>query len=612
MTQKGWWLAIAPLALALAAPGRAADEKKAASPRVEVEVEVRCPPILTKLPYINKLFKKAQSECPAQKAAAPCEVKKGACPQGIRVEVVEVPTCCPLFGVPAKAAAKSDCIILNERNFDLRKAPAGIPKLAVGCGFRIACPLSPVVDLVKLAHVIAKVKHVKKAKPTACGTCCGEKVEKVATKARGCGCNSFEGVGKIGTCDCQGKKAKKLAKRGECCCEPGKCACKGCGGKKAAKKGCGCAKKAKAGCCDACGCCAGAVYGPPWCPMPAPVMMPLPPPMAPIGYEPLPAPPCWTVPAQVAMPLPPPMPVLAAPGKEYLVEMKLVDACPGKDDKVLMMPRCTVPEGEPFTVAVDDERHFRAMPGEGCPAKGGGNGVCLSVVPHKPGRVMVDVLLHRCRYDTKCGTDVVDWVSSVHMVKQVKLGEPTTFCCDHAKGEKGCRLVLTVKAAPDCGEEAAEVCTPPCVADCVYSTPLRPTVPVAALTAAAAVHPARGDKGPITFRIAGPKHGHKGHCCKAAPKQLEACCGGVCMVLDRLEGTVSGATFEVTVADGKVSLTGGNVSVKADRVTIDPDGVLRVEGCFEVKGTGAVKVMGGEVRVAPARTSIVPCPTLLP
>src|SRR5262245_47463308 len=469
MTQKGWWLAIAPLVLALAGPGRAADEKKPA-PRVEVEVEVRCPPILTKVPYLKKLFKCVSSECPAQKAAAPCEVKKGAHPEGIRVEVVEVPTCCPIFGIPTKAAAKSECIILKECNFDVRRAPASLPKLAVGCGFRIACPLSPVVDLVKLAHVLAKVKHAEMAKPTACGDCCGEKVKKVIRKGRGYSFStSFEDVGKIGTCDCQGKKAKKRAKRGECCCEPGKCSCEGCGGNKAVKKGCGCAKQAKAACCEACGCCAGAAWVPPCCPMPAPVMMPLPPPMAPIGYEAVPPPPVAVCPAP-PMPVPPPMalpppPVAAYPGdpwhptalcKEYVVEIKVLEPCPDKGDKVLMMPRCTVPEGQPFTVAVDDERHFRAIPGEVCPTRTGGHGVCLTVVPHKPGRVTVDVLLHRCRYDEKCDTDVVDWVSSVHMVKQVKLGEPTTFHCDHAKGEKGCRLVMTVKAAPDYGEEAAE------------------------------------------------------------------------------------------------------------------------------------------------------------
>jgi hypothetical protein len=313
----------------------------------------------------------------------------------------------------------------------------------------------------------------------------------------------------------------------------------------------------------------------------------------------------------------------------YVVEMKMHGTC-GGGDEVLAMPRCSVPEGRPFTFAYDDSKGLftvHAVPGEVCPMRTGGHSVSVCVTPDRAGHVMLDVVQHHGQHGKECGgKDVVDRMTSVHMVKRVKLGEATKLHC----GE--CRLEVTVKAAPEYGEEAAEVCPPPpydCPRyfpappyDCPRPFPAPPPTvtpasdPCVTPAAFTAAHPCKADNAPITFRVAaGPKHCPKVRC-GTTPKHLEACCGGACMVLDKMELKVSDCDkFEVSVADGKVALTDGHVCVKADKVTVDPDGGLVLEGCVEMKGDGAkrpVKVKDGKVHVAPASTGIISCPTLLP
>jgi hypothetical protein len=280
MTQKAWWLAITPFLLALVAgPGRAADEK-APSPRIAAEVEVNCP-ILTKLPYVGKLFKQVESPCAPER-------------EDVLIQVHEAPTDMPLFGVGfnSDAGATGGIVIINERNFDLHPVPACIGELVAGHAFRLCCPLSPFAQLIKIAHAKGKAKKAecpfaaKKAEPAGCGTGCGKKGQKVS---KGCGkdctCNcdgcckkgtkaAAKGCGEGCKCDCKDccKKAKKVVKKGRagCSCvtffegvgQIGECNCCGCGKKgKKAVKGCGCKKKAaKKGCCEGCGC-AEAVFG---------------------------------------------------------------------------------------------------------------------------------------------------------------------------------------------------------------------------------------------------------------------------------------------------------------------------------------------------------------
>jgi hypothetical protein len=363
MKQRTWWLTIPALLLALTAvPARAGDKKDG----IDIDVRLNCP-VISKIPYVNRLFKNtgpadcaARTDCPCPvscneknpetgcTASTPCNRSGKLILLKVRPGSVSYPaTGCNSNGSKTGTLTrdKQRKVFRFWVGFTGHAAARGCSKTgASGC----SCASAKSCDCSGCATHVASCEccsgkadctcnKAKKAVAKGCCDCCASCPTCAASKTAKCccedacsckdcgckktktvatGCDSCPGCVKVKVvkccgddCACKGecscKKAKKTVSKACRCGKPAKCCCEdGCD-----CKDCACKKKVKKvikGCTCGCGCPASSAC----CPMPqiGTFAMPVPPmPMVfgPVPPMPLPFP---TSPLPMAHMLPPPFP----------------------------------------------------------------------------------------------------------------------------------------------------------------------------------------------------------------------------------------------------------------------------------------------------------------
>ena len=375
------------------------------------------------------------------------------------------------------------------------------------------------------------------------------------------------------------------------------------------------------------------------------------PPMIPGSMPPPPLMPQMVMPQPVAVPqmaqIPPPPPMmpmqyLGTPeveGKQYFVEMKLIEQCGNEKEKVVAMPRLCVSENTPGQLSCGTSK--ASLWAAGVPANDFGHeGYEAGVVvkADRPNHVSLNCWVStsecdpadkECLRESRCST-----------TRTVELGKPATFPCDRVCAGKPChcRLEVVVKEYDEhnvrgstgpCeatydierigsmldGVKSARVgSNEPCEKPCerVYDEPRVKMIRFVAPRPTEIKKPAK-----MTFTtVAGAA------CCAAGEKEcelspparmLKVCCEGTCLTCEKFDLEMPGyGTLKVCVDGDRVLCVGDTIKAKADTISCGgEDGILACEGhAHVVSHKNTVDAGSGTVRIKLEQSIITSMPLI--
>jgi hypothetical protein len=362
------------------------------------------------------------------------------------------------------------------------------------------------------------------------------------------------------------------------------------------------------------------------CPYPLPGMMP-----SPISY---PTPNVWP---QPSMPMvyscpvpeaaiaPPPPPACTAEdpfnGKEYSVEMKMVECRKGEKDKVTALPRLIVLAGQ--SAQLSSGKSYTLLWEKGVPANDMGHEgiqIGLMVAPEQNGRVCLSCSLWRSAMDE--GAEMFS-EGRCQTTQMVKLGEivkvPLAADCSMEFLVKECKnepLSVSIPApmssavAPSACVQVGDICVP--FQGCRMIEPQT-------ITRVAHISPVcpAGMNCCMTIKTVGveaacEETGKQADVCQASrneKKQLEICCCGTTMTCEQTVLKMRGCpTLKVVCAGDRLSVIGETIEALADSITTDQRGTLILEGhvCVVSGSEEEINVEARKVRINLKRPEEIP------